>query len=52
MLSLNVLLRYITIGCLLIETVNEDGEEEVQQDKVSDEDPRNVVSGTYSLEDH
>ena len=37
---------------LLVERVDENGEEQVQQDEVSDEDPRDVVDGGHSLEQH
>ena len=42
----------IIVYGLLVETVDQDGEEEVEQDEVADEDPRDVVDGGDSFEEH
>ena len=40
----------ISISILFSKAVDEDGEEEIEQDEVSNEDPRYVVDGSYSLD--
>jgi hypothetical protein len=52
LLDLSLLVRHLKISVCFTERVNQDGQEQVQEDEVPDEDPRNVVNGSDCFKQH